>query len=124
MTVTNQLNGLNILIVEDEFLVAMHLTRIIEELGGRVVGPVSTLSAGTELMQKSAVDGAVLDINLGKESSASLAEELLVRGIPLVLTTGYSEDMLPHALAQVPRISKPYTKKGFQQIAAACFVRP
>ena len=123
MTVPNPLKGLSILVVEDEFLVAMQLTRMIQDLGGRVLGPVSTVIAGTELLQKSAVDGAVLDMNLGKESSAPLAEELLARGVPLVLTTGYSDEMLPEALARVPRISKPYTKSGFQQIAATQFVR-
>jgi DNA-binding LytR/AlgR family response regulator len=117
------LTGLNILIVEDEFLIAMQLTRMIRDLGGRVLGPVSTVIAGTELLQKSAVDGAVVDINLGKESSASLAEELLARGVPVVLTTGYSVDMLPESLAQLPRIAKPYTKYGVQEIAAAYFVR-
>jgi len=123
MTVASPLNGLNILVVEDEFLIAMELTRMIRNLGGQVLGPVTTVIAGTELLQKSVVDGAVVDINLGKESSASLAEELLARGVPLVLTTGYSEDMLPDVLAQVPRLSKPYTKSGFQQIAVAHFVR-
>jgi DNA-binding NarL/FixJ family response regulator len=117
------LNGLNILIVEDEFLIAMQLTRMIRDLGGRVLGPVSTVIAGTELLQRSAVDGAVVDINLGKESSASLTEELLARGVPVVLTTGYSVDMLPDSLAQLPRISKPYTKNGVQEMAAAYFVR-
>jgi hypothetical protein len=64
-----------------------------------------------------------VDLNLGNESSAQLAEELLARGVPVVLTTGYSEDMLPDTLAGVPRIAKPYTKSGFLQIAVACFVR-
>jgi two-component SAPR family response regulator len=123
LTRTNLLDGLNILIVEDEFLIAMQLTRMIQELGAQVLGPVSTVNAGTELLQNSAVDAAVVDINLGTESSAPLAEELLARGIPVVLTTGYSEDMLPDSLAGVPRISKPYTKTGLERIATAHFVR-
>ncbi|HYP12937.1 MAG TPA: hypothetical protein VEQ63_03360 [Bryobacteraceae bacterium] len=123
MTAAPLLNGLNILVVEDEFLIAMELARMIRSLGGQVLGPVSTVIAGTELLQKSSVDGAVVDINLGRESSAPLAEELLARGVPLVLTTGYSEAMLPNALARVPRLSKPYTRNGFQEIAAAHFVR-
>jgi two-component SAPR family response regulator len=123
MTGASTLSGLNILVVEDELLIAMELTRMIRSLGGQVLGPVSTVSAGLDLLQNSAVNGAVVDIKLGKESSASLAEELLARGIPLVLTTGYSEDMLPDALAQVPRLSKPYTRRGFERVAAAYLVR-
>jgi DNA-binding NarL/FixJ family response regulator len=123
MRVATPLNGLNILVVEDELLIAMELTRMIRSLGGQVLGPVSSVTAGMKVLQESAVDGAVVDINLGKESGASFAEELLARGVPLMLTTGYSEDMLPDALAQVPRLSKPYTKSGFEQLAASHFVR-
>ena len=123
MTAANLLDGLNILIAEDEFLIAIQLTQMIQDLGGQVLGPVSSVAAGTELLETSAVHGAVLDINLGKESSAPLAEQLVARSIPLVLTTGYSEPVLPDALTGVPRISKPYTKSAFQQMAAACFAR-
>ncbi len=122
MTVSNPLDGLNILIVEDEFLIAMELARMIRSLGGQVLGPVGTLKAGTELLQKSTVHGAVVDVNLGTESSALLAEELMARRVPIVLTTGYSDDMLPAALARVPRLSKPYTKAGFQEIATRHFL--
>jgi DNA-binding NarL/FixJ family response regulator len=123
MTATNLLDGMSILIVEDEVLVAMQLTRIIQDLGARVLGPVSTVNAGIELLHSSLVHGAVLDLNLGKESSASLAEQLIASGIPLVITTGYSDDVLPDALAKVPRLSKPYAENAVRQIAAACFIR-
>jgi DNA-binding LytR/AlgR family response regulator len=114
---------LNILVVEDEFLIAMELSRMIENLGGHVLGPVGTVMAGTELLHKCAVDGAVVDLNLGRESSTPLAEELLARGVPIVLTTGYSEEMLPKTLAHAPRLTKPYTTSGLHKMVTAQFVR-
>jgi CheY-like chemotaxis protein len=115
------LAGLRILVVEDEFLVAMELSRMIRELGAEVVGPVSTVAAATELLQRSQVEGAVLDIKLGHESSAAVADDLRARGVPVVVTTGYAEEMLPQSLADAPRLAKPYTKRDFQELATRHF---
>ena len=37
------LDGIKVLVVEDEFLVALHLEAMIRDLGGTVVGPVAHL---------------------------------------------------------------------------------
>ncbi len=124
MTITAPLEGLAILVVEDEFLVATELARMIRNLGGKVVGPVSTLIAATELLNTSKLDGAVIDVKLGPESSTTLADDLLARGIPFVLTTGYATDMLPENLAHVPVLSKPYSKAGFREVVTKHFTRP
>jgi two-component SAPR family response regulator len=114
---------MNILVVEDEFLIAMDLSRMIRSLGADVSGPVRSVDAAAELLQKSSVDGAIVDINLGNEKSTLLVEELLAHGIPVVLTTGYSEDMLPETLAQAPRLFKPFTRTGLERLVTTHFVR-
>jgi len=124
MTASKPLDGLKILVVEDEFLVAMDLGKMIQTLGGEVLGPVGTVSAATELLAKQEVHGAVLDVALGRENSVSLAQRLLARGVPILLTTGYSGQMLPETLAHVPRLPKPYCKTSFQQLATLHFARP
>jgi DNA-binding LytR/AlgR family response regulator len=124
MTTSKPLDGLRILVVEDEFLVAMELGGMIQTLGGEVLGPVSTVSAATELLEKAEVHGAVLDVALGGENSLSLAQRLLASGVPILLTTGYSGQMLPETLAHAPRLSKPYGKTSFQQLATLHFARP
>ncbi len=121
MTSRAPLEGLKILIVEDEFLVAMDLTRMIRRLGAEVLGPVSTPSAATELLQTSKLDGAVMDIKLGDESSAPIAEQLRARGVPVVLTTGYANDMLPESVAGMPMISKPYNAADFREVVTKHF---
>jgi CheY-like chemotaxis protein len=117
MTPAKPLLGLKILVVEDELLVAMQLGGMIRDLGGEVVGPAGSVAAAEELLTKSQIDGAVVDLRLGHETGTPLAERLIARGLPLILTTGYSEDLLPEALKQTPRLSKPYTKADFAELA-------
>jgi DNA-binding LytR/AlgR family response regulator len=115
------LEGMKILVVEDEFIVALELSRMIRQLGGEVLGPVSSVAEATRLSQTPELDGAMMDIRLGRESSISLAEDLLARGVAVVLTTGYAENMLPDNLAHAPRLSKPYTRDAFQEVASKHF---
>jgi DNA-binding LytR/AlgR family response regulator len=123
MTTSKPLDGLRILVVEDDFLIAFELGGMIEGLGGEVLGPVSTLNAATELLEKAEVHGAVLDLGLGAENSAGLAQRLLASGIPILLSTGYSDQTLPETLAHTPRLSKPYGKTSFEQLATLHFAR-
>ncbi len=123
MTTSRPLDGVKILVVEDELLIAMELGNMIQTLGGEVLGPVSTVRAATELLDKTEVHGAVLDVGLGTENSVSLAERLLSDGVRILLTTGYSDQMLPETLAHAPRLSKPYGKTSFQQLAILHFGR-
>ena len=60
----NDLNGLRILLVEDDFLIAMDIKQSIEMLGGKVVGPFGRLKEAQELARRENFDGAVLDVRL------------------------------------------------------------
>jgi PAS domain S-box-containing protein len=101
--------GLKVLIVEDEPLIALDLKDELERAGFAVVGPAFKLSEGLELASEASVDVALLDVNLGKETSAGVAERLRHRRIPFLFTTGYSDQLLiPADLQDVPRLSKPY----------------
>ena len=122
MSAATILAGLRIAVIEDEFLVAMQLGQMLRDLGAEVVGPASNVAAAEKLLTDSAIDGAVLDMRLGNETSAPLAEHLLKRGVPVILTTGYGEDSLPEGLTKMPRLSKPYTKSGFEDAARRHFI--
>jgi len=55
------------------------------------------------------IDAALLDVRLGQETSAAIAEQLLARAIPFAFTTGYADSvMLPDHLRNIPKLSKPY----------------
>jgi PAS domain S-box-containing protein len=101
--------GTRILIVEDEGLVALQLQQDVERAGHQVVGPARSLRHGLMLVSQERIDAALLDVRLGQETSAAIAEQLLARAIPFAFTTGYADNvMLPDHLRKVPKLSKPY----------------
>lgn len=98
-----------VLIVEDEGLVALQLQQDVERAGYRVVGPARSLKHGLMLASQEHIDAALLDVSLGRETSAPIADQLLARNIPFAFATGYADGvMLPSHLQEVPRINKPY----------------
>jgi PAS domain S-box-containing protein len=98
-----------ILVVEDEALVALQLQEDLESDGHHVVGPARNLEQGISLAVSEAIDAALVDVSLGRETSAPIADELMARNIPFAFATGYADSsILPERLRAVPRLSKPY----------------
>ena len=102
------LQNRRILLVEDEFLLAVDLEEHLTAAGAVVVGPVSSVDETLALIaQKSPLDAAVLDVNLDGQSVFPVADELVRRGVPLVFATGYDERILPARYADAPCLDKP-----------------
>lgn len=102
------LAGKRILLVEDEPIVAMMATEMIEALGATVVGPAMTLASALSLAETAEIDAAVLDINLNGARSDVAAEALARRRIPFVHATGYGA---LGGKSGAPVLDKPYTEK-------------
>jgi CheY-like chemotaxis protein len=115
------LAGMSILVLEDELLSAMDLAEMVQALGATVIGPVGTLREAEQLATDVALHGAILDVKLNGNTSLSLAEQLLNRGIPVILATGYTSNMLPERFAHTPRLSKPYSPAAVSKITAEHF---
>jgi len=96
-----------ILVVEDEPLIGLYLAEELEAAGFAVVGPASCAWEGLDLLVGQGCDAAVLDINLGKESSEPIAQELLRREIPFVTLSGYSEMQQAPVFRGAPALAKP-----------------
>lgn len=100
--------GLRILIVEDEFLVAMLVEEMLQELRCEIVGPISTLEEAIETVRQNHLDGALLDANLNGKNASPVADELLGHEVPFILVTGYGGHKAdPPVLARAPRVRKP-----------------
>ncbi|WP_394653262.1 HWE histidine kinase domain-containing protein [uncultured Sphingomonas sp.] len=110
-----------VLLVEDSLIIAMDAEDILTTLGAaRVVTAASTPAAFDEIVENE-ITLAVLDVNLGSETSLPVAEMLHARGIPFVFATGYGEQLrLPPELEQTPVLQKPYTaanlRRGLEQL--------
>lgn len=120
MNERHPLSGLRILIVEDEFLVAMELSEEMERLGARVTASVGSL-AEARREARVQIDGVLLDVQLGEERTYDLAAELQASGTPFILTTGFDVDLLPTALRDSPRLSKPFSPLDLKRIATRVF---
>jgi DNA-binding response OmpR family regulator len=115
------LAGAKILIVEDEYLVAAELKAILSGLGAEVVGPVSRLQPARELARSQRLDGAVLDVKLDGDTSFPLAEDLLVRGVPILFMTGFDRSIIPELFGSAPCLPKPVNSAALQRLALARF---
>jgi len=104
-----ELKGRRFLVVEDEYLIAADIAASLEALGAEVAGPAASVAEALTFLERDGdrLDGAVLDVNLGKERVYPLADVLKGRGIPFVFTTGYDASAVPNSYADVPRCEKP-----------------
>lgn len=121
MTIDQPLSGLRILVVEDMFLVALDLSDRLEGMGCRVVGPASEVGAALRTIEDSALDGALLDVNLVDELSFPVAASLAAHGIPFIFLTGYSLDAFPEEFRAFPRLAKPVDTRLLEQAMSAHF---
>ena len=112
---SNSLAGRRILVVEDETLIAILIEELLQELGCVVVGPVARLDAALQLASNEALDAAVLDVTIRGGHIQPVAEQLLARGIPFVLASGYGDWSLPENLRDQPRLTKPFTHQELEQ---------
>jgi CheY-like chemotaxis protein len=97
-----------VLLVEDGFLVAGLMRRILEEAGHTVLGPISRLREALAVAGDQEYDVALLDITLAEGNSFEVARRALRRGRRAVFVTGYgSIEALPEDLRPLPRLIKP-----------------
>jgi len=96
-----------VLIVEDEALVALDIAGQLTEAGLTVVGPAVSVAGALQLIGNSGCDAAVLDINLGCETSEPVAQELRTKNVPFVILTGYAKSAALRGYDGAPVISKP-----------------
>lgn len=115
-------SGRNILIVEDEPLIAMMLEDFLESLGHRVVASVDSLEDALGHVESSEFDVAIVDVQLKDGKRAwPLADRLAEAGKPFVLATGGHVDPPPERHADAPVLAKPYTIDAIEPaLARAC----
>ena len=112
--------GRRILVVEDEFLVSLATTDLLESIGCEIVGPAADLAAAIRLAQSESLDAAVLDINIAGEMIWPVAAELQHRGVPFLFLSALTSLMIfPEPFAAAPRLDKPLEQNRFlRQLSA------
>lgn len=100
---------IQVLIVEDQPLIALQLAASLNEAGAKVAGAGASVRQTLDLLETLVFDAALLDFKLGEENVLPIAEILAARGLPFVFASGYGESLqLPPAFANRPVVAKPY----------------
>ena len=119
MSVDLSLRGLRLLVVEDEPLIAMMIADMLQDFGCVVVGPAGSVAHALDLIEREAVDGALLDVTLGGgRRSYPVAEALQKRGIPFAFVTGYGEAGLIADFRGIGVLRKPFVADHLRRIVA------
>ncbi len=107
----------DILLVEDTMIIAMDAEETLRELGVAEVRSASNVRAALALIDERLPDFALLDVNLGDETSFELADRLAALGVGFAFATGYGEQLaFPEQFLSTPKLRKPYNADSMREI--------
>ena len=116
------LAGLRILVVEDEWMVAMMIQDALRQWKCEIIGPVPTIDLALAAIQRHTLDGALLDTNLNGRVITPVAEELSARAVPFIMVTGYASSPVDAEVVRTaPRITKPFADKQLAETMMEVF---
>ena len=96
------------MLIEDDYMVARAIVRMLGQLGIVVVGPVGSVTQATELAETADFDFALLDLNLQGVQAYTVADILLRRKTPFAFLTGYDKADIREKYRNVPLLEKPF----------------
>lgn len=86
------LNGVDILLVEDSWHVGQAMRNLLLLMGANVAGPAATTAEAERLLFEHAPDVAIVDISLrGGERAFDLIDRLNEQGVRVIVISGYAE---------------------------------
>jgi|tagenome__1003787_1003787.scaffolds.fasta_scaffold19899409_2 CheY-like chemotaxis protein len=114
-TPRGDMNGLRVLVVEDEAAISLLLEDMLLDLGCDVVGPAARLGTALELAQGEALDVAILDVNVAGEPIYPVAAALVERKVPFIFSTGYGSAGIKDLYRDRPVMQKPFAQRDLRQ---------
>jgi DNA-binding LytR/AlgR family response regulator len=104
------LRGRRILVIDDDYLVAAVVIAFLEEAGAEILGPIGGADEAITFIKENgtAIDGAVLDVNLHGAKSYPVADALAAHEIGFIFATGYGADAVDGDYRKYPRCEKPF----------------
>jgi DNA-binding response OmpR family regulator len=116
-------DGMKILMIEDEYLVAEEIRLCLEDAGFSGVEHAATEDDALKHISDAGWDAAVVDANLDGRSIEAVADALFERGIPFVIVTGYARESLPERLGGITVVEKPFRPKTLVDAVSSLFPR-
>lgn len=109
-----RLEGCRVLVVEDDAMISMMLQDLLVDMGCDVADSASRFQDAASKGEAGDFDVALLDVNLRGEHTFPIAEAMLQRRKPFVMTTGYATTILPESLRAAPLLQKPYRRQDLE----------
>ena len=112
------LDGLTILALEDEPIIALVLEDLLEIAGARAC-LAETLDEAVTLLDTQEIQAAILDVNVQGQESYPVARLLAEQDIPFIFASGYGDARHPPEFANVPTTAKPYNLADLERAFAS-----
>jgi len=96
-----------VLVVEDEPTIALGLQSILGDLGFNEVYLAHDLLMGQTLLLSRSPELGILDVHIGRHLVFPLALEMRAKLIPIIFSTGDSQNKLPPEWSTSPIVGKP-----------------
>ncbi|MEM6907759.1 MAG: HWE histidine kinase domain-containing protein [Pseudomonadota bacterium] len=113
----------HVLVVEDSMIIALDTEENLKRLGVRLVTIASSVDTALASIAERRPSFAIVDFNLGVESSEPVTRELARLGVRFVLATGYAEmsDQQTEQLGALGMLRKPYGRTEIAELLAEHF---
>jgi light-regulated signal transduction histidine kinase (bacteriophytochrome)/CheY-like chemotaxis protein len=119
------LEGVTILLVEDNLLIALEAEAMLSDLGARLVVSAPTLRAAEEAVSAHEFGFAMLDISVGNATSFALALRLRSAGTPYIFASGYGDQVAldgDHSASII--VQKPYERDHLRRAVQLAIREP
>lgn len=110
------LSGKDVLLIEDEMLLAMLIEDMLSDLGCTSITVAGTVETAMDLIADNRFDLATLDVNLDGARSLAVAEALSERDIPFAFATGNDEHGFGKRFGNRPVLNKPFSFGRFEEV--------
>ncbi|MBZ9852086.1 response regulator [Mesorhizobium sp. CA14] len=116
------LDGLRILVLEDEFLIALDIEQLCRDHGAAEVTIAREITEINGEALSPRFDAAVVDLMLAGVSTLDFAARLRSEGLPFVFASGYSDsDEIKDAFPDIRLVTKPFSGDDLvEAVALAC----
>jgi DNA-binding response OmpR family regulator len=98
----------SVFLVEDEVMIRMMVTDMLEELGYKVAAEAGEIGEAMRLAENTYFDLAILDVNVNGKVISPVADLLKARNRPFIFATGYGSSGLPEEYRDRPALQKPF----------------